>query len=153
MRESIGQHDAPARTQELLALARDKLGEGRVALLWASGIAQEPGAVARWILDQKADAGDVREPAALLPSLPATLFVSSPGPAVREPRYATLTAREREIAGLLTEGLSNRAVAAAQLVISPATVARHVANIMEKLGFGSRAQIAVWAAEHGLDNR
>ncbi|MEU7740125.1 LuxR C-terminal-related transcriptional regulator [Nonomuraea sp. NPDC049158] len=152
LRESIGQHDAPARTQELLSLARDKLGEGRVALLWASGIAQEPGAVARRILGQKADAGEVHEPAALLSSLPATLFVSSSGLAAREPRYATLTAREREIAGLLTEGLSNRAVAA-QLVISPATVARHVANIMEKLGFGSRAQIAVWAAEHGLDNR
>jgi DNA-binding NarL/FixJ family response regulator len=32
-------------------------------------------------------------------------------------------------------------------VISPATVARHIANIMEKLGYTSRAQIAVWAAE------
>jgi DNA-binding CsgD family transcriptional regulator len=32
------------------------------------------------------------------------------------------------------------------LVISPATVARHVANIMAKLGFRSRAQIAAWTA-------
>jgi DNA-binding NarL/FixJ family response regulator len=30
-------------------------------------------------------------------------------------------------------------------------VARHVANIMEKLGFDSRAQVAVWAAKHGMD--
>ncbi len=57
-----------------------------------------------------------------------------------------LTAREREIAGLLTRGLSNRGIAG-ELVISPATVARHIANIMEKLGYTSRAQIAVWAAE------
>jgi DNA-binding NarL/FixJ family response regulator len=32
-------------------------------------------------------------------------------------------------------------------VISPATVARHVANIMSKLGFRSRAQIAAWITE------
>ena len=43
-------------------------------------------------------------------------------------------------------GLSNRAIAE-ELVISPATVARHIANIMDKLGYTSRAQIAVWAAE------
>ena len=35
---------------------------------------------------------------------------------------------------------------AAELVISPATAARHVANIMAKLGFRSRAQIAAWAS-------
>lgn len=58
-----------------------------------------------------------------------------------------LTAREQEIAALLTRGLSNRAIAA-ELVISPATVARHIANIMEKLGYSSRAQIAVWATRH-----
>ncbi|WP_101787960.1 helix-turn-helix transcriptional regulator [Nonomuraea indica] len=58
-----------------------------------------------------------------------------------------LTAREQEIAALLTRGLSNRAIAE-ELVISPATVARHIANIMDKLGHTSRAQIAVWAAEY-----
>jgi len=31
-------------------------------------------------------------------------------------------------------------------VISPATAARHVANIFLKLGFNSRAQVAAWAA-------
>jgi len=34
---------------------------------------------------------------------------------------------------------------AEELVISPATAARHVANILAKLGFTSRAQIAAWA--------
>ncbi|NUP01265.1 MAG: response regulator transcription factor, partial [Nonomuraea sp.] len=69
-------------------------------------------------------------------------------PVAAEPvRRSLLTARELEIAGLLTRGLSNRAIAE-ELVISPATVARHIANIMEKLGYVSRAQIAVWAAEH-----
>ena len=57
-----------------------------------------------------------------------------------------LTARELEIAALIARGLSNRGIAA-ELVISPATAARHVANIFAKLGFTSRAQVAAWTAE------
>ena len=54
---------------------------------------------------------------------------------------STLTPREREIAALIARGLSNRAIAD-ELVISQATVARHVANMLTKLGFSSRAQVA-----------
>ena len=43
---------------------------------------------------------------------------------------------------LLAAGLSNREIAA-ELFISPATAARHVANILAKLGFSSRSQVAV----------
>ncbi|MGH3411049.1 MAG: response regulator transcription factor, partial [Streptosporangiaceae bacterium] len=57
-----------------------------------------------------------------------------------------LTAREMEIARLIARGLSNRGIAD-ELTISPATAARHVANIFGKLGFTSRAQVAAWAAE------
>jgi DNA-binding NarL/FixJ family response regulator len=57
-----------------------------------------------------------------------------------------LTPREREVVALVASGLSNKAIAK-QLFISPATAARHVANIMAKLGFNSRAQIAAWAAD------
>ena len=58
---------------------------------------------------------------------------------------STLTPREREIAALIARGLSNRAIAD-ELVISQATVARHVANMLTKLGFSSRAQVAAWVA-------
>jgi DNA-binding NarL/FixJ family response regulator len=58
---------------------------------------------------------------------------------------STLTPREREIAALIARGLSNRAIAG-ELVISQATVARHVANMLTKLGFSSRARIAAWVA-------
>jgi DNA-binding CsgD family transcriptional regulator len=58
---------------------------------------------------------------------------------------STLTPREREIAALIARGLSNRAIAD-ELVISQATVARHVANMLTKLGFSSRAQVAAWMA-------
>ena len=57
---------------------------------------------------------------------------------------STLTPREREIAALIARGLTNKGIAD-ELVISPATVARHVTNILTKLGFTSRAQIAAWA--------
>jgi predicted ATPase/DNA-binding CsgD family transcriptional regulator/Tfp pilus assembly protein PilF len=62
-----------------------------------------------------------------------------------------LTARELQIAGLIARGLSNRAIAG-ELVISPATVARHLANIFTKLGFTSRAQVAAWDAQRGPGN-
>ena len=55
-----------------------------------------------------------------------------------------LTARENEIAALVARGLSNKGIAD-ELVISPATVARHVANILAKLGLGSRTAAATYA--------
>jgi non-specific serine/threonine protein kinase len=60
-----------------------------------------------------------------------------------------LTAREREVAALIAQGHSNRALADA-LVLSERTIAKHVENILSKLQFTSRAQIAAWAVERGL---
>ena len=70
------------------------------------------------------------------------------GRAGAAPRAAAppLTARELQIARLIARGLSNRGIAQ-ELTISPATAARHVANIFGKLGFTSRAQVAAWVAE------
>ena len=74
---------------------------------------------------------------------------------VPTPRQATkqefggLTAREREIAALVAQAKSNREIAD-ELVISEKTTERHIANILIKLGFSSRTQIAVWAVEKGL---
>jgi pimeloyl-ACP methyl ester carboxylesterase/class 3 adenylate cyclase/DNA-binding CsgD family transcriptional regulator len=56
----------------------------------------------------------------------------------------SLTPRENEVVALIAEGRSNREIGS-QLSISIATVERHVANIMTKLGARSRARIAVWA--------
>ncbi|MGW0577444.1 ATP-binding protein [Streptomyces sp. NPDC002920] len=57
----------------------------------------------------------------------------------------TLTRREREVTALVTQGMSNRQIAAA-LVLSPRTVDGHIDNIRAKLGFNSRARIAAWWA-------
>jgi non-specific serine/threonine protein kinase len=56
----------------------------------------------------------------------------------------TLTRREREVADLVADGLSNKEIAA-RLVISPRTAETHVERILTKLGFTSRTQIAAWA--------
>jgi predicted ATPase/DNA-binding NarL/FixJ family response regulator len=60
-----------------------------------------------------------------------------------------LTGREREVAVLIGLGKSNGEIAE-ELVLSKRTVEKHVANILSKLGFTSRAQIVRWAIEHGL---
>lgn len=60
-----------------------------------------------------------------------------------------LTPREREVAGLLAEGLSNSELAE-RLFISPRTAAVHVSNILAKLGMSSRTEVAAWSASGGL---
>jgi DNA-binding CsgD family transcriptional regulator len=56
-----------------------------------------------------------------------------------------LTAREREIAALMADRLSNREIAE-QLVITEGTVEVHVKHILGKLGYSSRRQVAAWVA-------
>jgi two-component system, NarL family, nitrate/nitrite response regulator NarL len=65
------------------------------------------------------------------------------------PGADALTAREREVLGLLGEGLANKAIAA-RLGISEHTAKFHVNAILAKLGVGSRAEAIVRAARLGL---
>ena len=60
-----------------------------------------------------------------------------------------LSARELEVLRLVAAGKSNREIASA-LVISEHTVARHVQNILRKLGVASRTAAGAFAFEHGL---
>ncbi|HUR08086.1 MAG TPA: LuxR C-terminal-related transcriptional regulator [Nonomuraea sp.] len=57
-----------------------------------------------------------------------------------------LTRREREIAALVAQGMTNKQIAAA-LVIAQRTAEAHIEHILNKLGFNSRAQIAVWVGD------
>lgn len=56
-----------------------------------------------------------------------------------------LTRREREVSGLIAAGLTNREIAS-RLSISTRTVEGHVENLLIKLGYRSRVQIASWIA-------
>jgi DNA-binding CsgD family transcriptional regulator len=119
LRGQAGLPEAPkSRTDRLLASAAG-LSEAEIGELWAAG--------------SRLSSDEAVELALTVPDL----FAS------REPE---LTARELQIAGLITKGLSNRSIAT-ELGIASATVARHVANIMAKLGFSSRLQIAAWAKD------
>ena len=111
---------ATSRTQRLLASA-DGLSEGAVAELWTAGSALTSDAAVELALTV---------------------------PELLESREPELTARELQIATLIATGLSNRQIAA-RLGIASATVARHIANIMAKLGFSSRLQIAAWISGRG----
>jgi pimeloyl-ACP methyl ester carboxylesterase/DNA-binding CsgD family transcriptional regulator len=70
-------------------------------------------------------------------------------PPAGEPPAVLLSRREREVLTLVAGGLSDREIAE-QLVVSPHTVHRHVANIRNKLGRGSRAAAVAEAARLGL---
>ena len=59
--------------------------------------------------------------------------------------HAPLTPREREVASLLADGLTNTEIAR-RLLISRKTVAVHVSHILAKLDMSSRTQVAAWVA-------
>ncbi|AQT80213.1 helix-turn-helix transcriptional regulator [Mycolicibacterium litorale] len=77
------------------------------------------------------------------------LAPEEPSVAVREPDAVALSAREREILSCVARGLGDREIAE-QLVLSPHTVHRHVANIRRKLGSASRTAAVAEAGRLGL---
>jgi DNA-binding NarL/FixJ family response regulator len=60
-----------------------------------------------------------------------------------------LSARERQVLALMTEGMSNTEIAES-LVISEKTVRNHASNVFDKLGVWSRAQAIVFARDRGF---
>ena len=73
------------------------------------------------------------------------------GPSARgeDPAFAQLTAREREILLLISEGLANADIGE-RLAISEKTVRNHISNLFDKLGVWSRAQAIVFARDRGF---
>jgi DNA-binding NarL/FixJ family response regulator len=69
--------------------------------------------------------------------------------APREPAFAELTRREREVLELIASGLSNSAIAT-KLGLSTNTISNHISNIFSKLQVGSRAEAIVRARLAGF---
>ena len=127
-----------ARTETYLAAARD-LGEQAAARLWAQG---------RTLGSEAAIALALNLPRPAADGSPALTLMRA-GQRPQAPP-GSLTRREHQIAALASGGRSNKAIAE-ELSISPATVARHIANILAKLGFTSRIQIATWFTSRQSD--
>jgi pimeloyl-ACP methyl ester carboxylesterase/DNA-binding CsgD family transcriptional regulator len=75
-------------------------------------------------------------------------FLSEP----TAPEPVRLSPRELEVAGLIAEGLTNPDIAK-RLFIAPRTAETHVENVLRKLGFRSRAQVAAWITAQRLETR
>lgn len=91
--------------------------------------------------------------ALLAPSVTRTLIreftQSRQRPTKVHPQLDALTEREREVVGLVAQGLNNQEIAD-QLVVSPATARTHVSRAMIKLAARDRAQLVVFAHQSGL---
>lgn len=141
LREAVGPVRSAAardRLDGLLAAAHHRLGPQVTAELVAEGRLLSPHDAARYALNTVA--------AIVAAGLTGAADLASTGGAdhrAAQSPGSVLTTREHEIALLIARGLSNRGIGE-QLFISPATAARHVANILAKLGLNSRAQVAAW---------
>jgi DNA-binding CsgD family transcriptional regulator/tetratricopeptide (TPR) repeat protein len=71
-------------------------------------------------------------------------------PARRQDPFGQLSSREREVAHLVAQGLSNKEIAD-RLVISTRTAEGHVQRMLVKLGLTNRAQLAAWVVAHHSD--
>jgi len=158
-------HDA---IEAMIGLARVQYRTGAAAdgltqLLAARALATELGSPQRIAdvdaaLSELADLSDPADPAvpadpALLadPALPADQATGHDPPSrpgVRD-RGGALTPRQAEVLGLVAAGLSNKEIAA-NLVLSPATVERHLATIYRNLGLSGRVDATRFAIENGL---
>jgi DNA-binding NarL/FixJ family response regulator len=84
-------------------------------------------------------------PGSAAPARPAPGY----GARATPPGLASLTEREREVVALVASGMSNDEIAR-HLTVSPLTAKTHVSRAMTKLNARDRAQLVVFAYEHGL---
>lgn len=139
LREVISELPSLSRRKildELLLTARETLGDGAYCVVFAEGETMP----LEQAIDLALSAGDVPRRRRRQPEASSLIRETQP-----------LTERECEVATRVARGLTNREIAA-ELVISELTAETHVRNILRKLDFTTRAQIAAWAVEHGLDD-
>ena len=146
-----GQHERAGRLWGAADAERDTLGSPRPA--WEQTHYERHLAAIRAGLG-KATFGNALAEGRAMPveesieyALSGTSTAGAAGEAAKD--SGPLTTREREVAALVAKGLTNREIAS-RLVISERTADSHVQHILNKLGFSSRAQIAAWATERGL---
>ena len=118
---------------QIVAPARARLSPDAFAAAWAAGRGLTPSAA-------------VAEAIAVAARIAAGAPEAPPADPIVE---HGLTPREREVLGLVAQGLTNAQVAE-RLFLSPKTVSSHMVSIFGKLGVTSRAAATRFALEHGL---
>ena len=137
LRELAGATIWPANTadyQRSLTVLRSQPDQAGLDEAWATGRALPADRTIAELLAEESPA---------VPGDPAGHPGLNPG------LHLGLTRRERQVALLVAQGLTNREIGA-RLFISEGTARLHVKHILHKLGFTSRAQVAAWAVGHQL---
>jgi non-specific serine/threonine protein kinase len=132
--EAVGYHQSPrdrAMGEPYLAAARSRLSEAEWEVAFAEGQAMSFEEAVEYALSAEE----------LSPAGPRTPEQLSTGE-----RQPSLTRREKEVAALVAQRLTNRQISK-ELVVSERTVENHVANILKKLGLRSREQVAASMTE------
>jgi DNA-binding CsgD family transcriptional regulator/tetratricopeptide (TPR) repeat protein len=132
LREAVGFEHGPERDawSEPYLAARSRMDEAAWAQAWAEGRAMSMEQAIEYALSEEKP---------VTPPSPESEQPSSDEP-------PSLTRREKEVAVLITRGLTNRQIAS-ELVPSEHTVITHVRNILGKLNLHSRTQLTLWVTE------
>jgi predicted ATPase/DNA-binding CsgD family transcriptional regulator len=148
-----GDHTSAARTLGAAAAVWRVVGDGsfgspRLHRMLAAGRAETRAALGEDAFEAAFRIGQrtpLNDPARVLTDPGA----AGSGPGAARPS-GPLTRREQEVAALIAQGLSNREIAT-KMTIAVRTAESHVENILRKLQFTTRAQVAVWYAESAGD--
>ncbi len=145
---TVGRHDAAlAHYRDALRL-NARIGARPYVALSRLGLAQTLVALGR-DTDDAAGGASVRDLASAAAAeferldMPGRLAVAHRVAAGNRAASGPLTARESEVAALVADGLSNKAIAG-RLFVSERTVESHVRSVLGKLGYANRTEIVAW---------
>jgi DNA-binding NarL/FixJ family response regulator len=119
-----------------VAATHAQLGEVEWEAAFAEGMAMSAQEAAEYALSEE-----------VVPTAPES--PPSGGETHEPPTTDPLSAREREVATMVAQGISNRQIAR-ELYLSERTIEKHVSKILRKLHLSSRAEIATWATHQRL---
>jgi DNA-binding CsgD family transcriptional regulator len=138
LRKTIGAaiHPTDRRDYERsVAAARAQLNESAWEAAFEEGMAMSAEEAAEYALSEE--------------GAPAPQSPPADGETDEPPTTDPLSAREREVAALVAQGMSNRQIAQ-ELYLSERTIEVHVSKILRKLKLASRTEIAAWATKQSL---
>jgi two-component system, NarL family, nitrate/nitrite response regulator NarL len=136
----------------MLTGVRDPEAHRRAVLLGAMGLVLKDKAAEDLIKAiEKVHAGEAWLDRSLTASVLSEIsnFDTSSRPDPQAKKIKSLTGREREVVGLVCEGLKNKQIAD-RLFISEATVRNHLTSILSKLELSDRFELALYAYRHHL---